>query len=196
MGESRDSKISGPFFWLPGCCFAIRKNVFNQIGGFDESLFLFLEDVDLSWRMRLAGWDLHFVPESVVLHKYMASTSELHPSDIQYLFNRNRPRLILKNYSSKSLARIIPIYTVLQLGLMIWVLMRRRSWELRALLAAWLWNLRNLSGSIIARLQVQALRVRKDSELLQYMYRGIAGVHLAIGTMKHPVFEAYFESTE
>jgi len=188
----RDSLSQGPLFYAPGSCFAVKTGAFRKVGGFDEFLFLFLEDVDLSWRMRLAGWEIALASESVVFHKWMASTSKLTPSDIQYLFNRNRLRLILKNYGNTKLLEIVPMYLSLQIGLLLWIMTRRQGLELRAVLAAWLWNLRNLSHTIRARLRAQHLRAKSDSEIIRYMYRGVAGVHLALGTMKHPVFESYF----
>lgn len=192
LGRLRNSSLVGDFFYAPGSCFAIRRDVFEEVGGFDGNIFLFLEDVDLSWRVRLSGWALTLVPSSVVLHKWMTSTSKLRSSDIQYLFGRNRLRLILKNYSPSRLVRILTIYLVLQLGLIGWVLARKRGLELRAVLAALLWNVRNLSDTFKARKRVQAVRSRSDNEVMGFMYRGIAGLHLALGTMKHPTFEAYF----
>jgi GT2 family glycosyltransferase len=180
------------FFYAPGCCVAIRREVFDKVGGFDESLFLFLEDVDLSWRIRMAGWNIVYVSDSRVLHDWMGSTSQLAPSDIQYLFNRNRLRVILKNYGGVKLIHILPIYLALQLGLILWILRRQQALELRAVLAAWLWNLRNLPSTIRTHQHTQSLRRKSDGDIMQSMYRGIAGIHLALGTMKHPVFDAYF----
>ena len=194
--KPRNSRNIGPLFYAPGSCFAVRDDAFRRVGGFDEFLFLFLEDVDLSWRIRLAGWNIALASESVVFHKWMTSTSKLAPSDIQYLFNRNRLRLILKNYSYTMLLGIVPVYLSLQLGLLLWIMARRKGSELRAVLAAWLWNLRKLPHTIRARQRVQHVRSRSDSEVIRYMYRGIAGVHLALGTMKHPVFENYFNRSK
>ncbi len=192
LGHHRNSNWAKSFFYAPGSCLAIRKEAFHKIGGFDESLFLFLEDVDLSWRLRLAGWELALVPNSVVLHEWMASTSELNSFDIQYLFNRNRLRLILKNYSYPKLVHIFAVYLGLQLGLVLWIVSRKESQELRAVVAAWRWNLRNLSNTMKARQRTQASRKKSDVEIMHTMYRGVAGVHLALRTMEHPVFERYF----
>jgi hypothetical protein len=193
MGRGRGTGADRTrFFYAPGCCVAVRRAAFDWIGGFDESLFLFLEDVDLSWRLRMAGWGIVYASDSVVYHEWMASTSQLTPADIQYLFNRNRLRLILKNYGGATLLRILSAYFVLQLGLILWIVRRRQGLELRAALAAFLWNLRNLPNNIEARERAQIKRRRSDGDVVRFMYGGIAGIHLALGTMKHPVFETYF----
>jgi GT2 family glycosyltransferase len=193
IGKPRNSEMERGFFYLPGSCIVLRKAVFEKTGGFDPQLFLFLEDVDLSWRLRLAGYGLALVTKSTILHEWMKSTGRLSPSDIQYLHNRNRLRLILKNYSMMSLLLVLPIWAVLQLALLGWIIFRRQSLELRTVLAGWLWNTRNLSGTMRARASVQSLRTRKDSEVVKFMYPGMAGVHLLLGTMRHPAFEAYFK---
>jgi len=54
--------------WLPGAFLLIRSKAFFQVGGFDERFFLYVEDFDLSARMRLAGGNLRFVPETRVTH--------------------------------------------------------------------------------------------------------------------------------
>jgi len=193
MGRERSTDADRTrFFYAPGCCVAVRRTAFDWIGGFDESMFLFLEDVDLSWRLRMAGWDIVYAGDSVVYHEWMASTSQLTPTDIQYLFNRNRLRLILKNYGGATLLRVLMAYVVLQLGLILWIVRRRQVLELRAVIAALLWNLRNLPNNLKARQHAQLSRRRSDRDIVRFMYRGIAGIHLVLGTMKHPVFETYF----
>jgi len=55
---------------ISGAAFAIRREDFDSIGGFDEDFFLYMEDTDLSWRLRKAGMALRLVPDAVVRHSY------------------------------------------------------------------------------------------------------------------------------
>jgi GT2 family glycosyltransferase len=61
--------------WLSGACFLIRTSVFRELGGFDESYFMYFEDVDLGQRVGLAGWDNVYVPTASVMHTGAHSTS-------------------------------------------------------------------------------------------------------------------------
>ena len=54
--------------WSSAACCLIHKKTFEEIGGFDENIFLYLEDVDLSWRFRLNGYKLMYVPFAKVFH--------------------------------------------------------------------------------------------------------------------------------
>ncbi|MCS7040794.1 MAG: glycosyltransferase, partial [Anaerolineae bacterium] len=62
--------------WVFGACggaAAYRRTVWEQLGGFDERLYMYLEDVDLAWRMQRAGWRTLFVPEARVYHHLSAT---------------------------------------------------------------------------------------------------------------------------
>ena len=52
---------------------AYRREAWEQAGGFDERLFMYLEDVDLAWRLRLAGWDAVFAPAARLYHHLSAT---------------------------------------------------------------------------------------------------------------------------
>ncbi|WP_018635379.1 glycosyltransferase family 2 protein [Parafrankia elaeagni] len=54
--------------WLSGSCQLLRRDVFESVGGFDESYFMFMEDVDLGRRIGLTGSQLVYVPSAVVEH--------------------------------------------------------------------------------------------------------------------------------
>ncbi|MDT7757195.1 MAG: N-acetylglucosaminyl-diphospho-decaprenol L-rhamnosyltransferase, partial [Mycobacterium sp.] len=54
--------------WLSGSCLLVRKAAFDEIGGFDERYFMYMEDVDLGDRMRRAGWQNVYVPTAEILH--------------------------------------------------------------------------------------------------------------------------------
>ncbi len=54
--------------WFSAACVLLRRTAFEAVGGFDEDFFLYFEDVDLSRRLRHAGWRLGSVPEAVAYH--------------------------------------------------------------------------------------------------------------------------------
>ncbi len=53
---------------VPGAFFLVRRNVFEQLGGFDERFFLYYEDVDFSYRAHLAGWQTLYLADIAVYH--------------------------------------------------------------------------------------------------------------------------------
>ena len=54
--------------WSSAAAIAVRRDVYARLGGFDEKIFMYAEDVDLSWRIRSHGYKLRFVPKSVINH--------------------------------------------------------------------------------------------------------------------------------
>ncbi|MDI6803691.1 MAG: glycosyltransferase family 2 protein [Bacteroidota bacterium] len=54
--------------YASSCVLLIRREIFNQVSGFDEKLFNYSEDLDLSWKVRLLGYDLIFVPTANAIH--------------------------------------------------------------------------------------------------------------------------------
>lgn len=70
----RDQRVD----WISGSCMMLRRSAFDQIGGFDESFFMYAEDVDLCRRLRDAGWATLYVPGARVVHVQGVSSSR-HP---------------------------------------------------------------------------------------------------------------------
>ncbi len=64
--------------WVSGACFLVRRPPFEQVGGFDESYFMYAEDVDLCWRLTRAGWRIGYAPSATVTHLQGISTDR-HP---------------------------------------------------------------------------------------------------------------------
>jgi GT2 family glycosyltransferase len=59
---------TGETNWCSGACLLVRRAAFDELGGFDPAFFLYCEDVDLSWRAWLAGWQCLYVPDARCLH--------------------------------------------------------------------------------------------------------------------------------
>jgi len=95
-----------------GGIFLLRKDFMESLGGFDEDFFMYHEDHDLSWRIRLQGKKLLVNPKAVIYHKYQFSKS---PGKFYYS-EKNRLHLLFKNYSLKTLLLISPALIIVELA--------------------------------------------------------------------------------
>ena len=73
-----DHTTAGEVDWVSGTCMLVRRSTFEAVGGFDERYFMYVEDVDLCWRLREAGWRIGYEPAGRVIHTIGVS-SELAP---------------------------------------------------------------------------------------------------------------------
>jgi N-acetylglucosaminyl-diphospho-decaprenol L-rhamnosyltransferase len=64
--------------WVSGACFLVRRDAWDSVGGFDPGYFMYMEDVDLCWRLGKAGWTVGYVPTADVRHDQGLSTNR-HP---------------------------------------------------------------------------------------------------------------------
>ncbi|RDI76260.1 putative glycosyltransferase [Gaiella occulta] len=81
-----------------------RRQLLDEVGLFDEDFFAYLEDVDLAWRARRAGWRCLYAPGAVVAHR-RGSTGRRIPRRVSYLAWRNHPWLLAKNADRRMLVR-------------------------------------------------------------------------------------------
>lgn len=95
-------------FWASGAAFIIRADIFYALGGFDEDYFAHMEEIDLCWRIHRAGFDIVYVPESVVYHEGGATLPYKSPNKI-FLNFRNNLATLIKNLPFYKLLLIIPL---------------------------------------------------------------------------------------
>jgi hypothetical protein len=86
----------------------IRRASFLAAGGFDESYFAYLEDVDLGWRLWSGGERVLFAPDAVVHHRSSATSDLLGLYNRGFLFERNAFLTAYKNYEDGVWERIMP----------------------------------------------------------------------------------------
>ncbi|HEX6634057.1 MAG TPA: glycosyltransferase family 2 protein [Usitatibacter sp.] len=68
--------------WVSGAAFLVRRAAFEAVGGFDPRIFMYGEDVDLSWRLRAAGWRLAYQPKLAVVHETYREAAEVKPLQV------------------------------------------------------------------------------------------------------------------
>ena len=68
--------------WVSGAATLLRRSAFDAVGGFDTHLFMYGEDVDLSWRLRAAGFRLRYLPRFAVVHRTYAKPAEVKPLQV------------------------------------------------------------------------------------------------------------------
>jgi len=83
--------------WTSGACMCVRTQVYKECGGLDAAFFAHMEEIDLCWRMRNAGYLLACVPQSVVYHLGGGSLNYESPRKT-YLNHRNNLLMIYKNH--------------------------------------------------------------------------------------------------
>lgn len=147
---------------VSGAAFAVRRDLFQRLGGFDAAYFMYMEETDLSWRAQLAGYRCVYEPRSVVYHHYRLRFG---PRKTFYQ-ERNRYRLLLKTLKWPTLLLLLPALVLAEIVTWGFVLIGdRANWsgKLRAygtLFAEWP-DIRR------QRRRTQRTRVVPDRRLLQ-----------------------------
>jgi GT2 family glycosyltransferase len=106
LGEPADGEAEEPVevFGASGGAALLRRAMLDELGGLDDSFFFALEDVDLAWRARMAGWRALYVPGAVVWHHH--GTTGRHTSPFKHFHvGRNRVRMLAKNAEPGHLRR-------------------------------------------------------------------------------------------
>lgn len=94
LGQPDDGRFDHPVevFGFSGGAAVLRTLAVRAVGGFSSDWFMYYEDTDLSWRLRLAGWRIVYEPGAVVRHRHAASSDPTSPS---FAFHNERNRLLM-----------------------------------------------------------------------------------------------------
>lgn len=101
--------------WVLGAALAIRCAAFEAVGGFDESFFMYSEEVDLCYRLRAAGWQVHFAPVTSVVHVGGASTAR-HRAEMAARVYQSMDHFYRRHYSAwrRRWLRLVVAYLMLR----------------------------------------------------------------------------------
>jgi len=101
-------KKPGDTLFACGGSMAIRREVYEDAGRFDEDFFAYYEDVDLGFRLWVLGYRVMYVPSSLAYHHHMSTSRRIDVHKIRLLQMRNPLWLIYKNYEEPVLQRVLP----------------------------------------------------------------------------------------
>jgi len=99
-----------PVDHAPACCLLVRKEVFQRIGLMDSRYFTYVEDTDFSYRAKMAGMRLMYLPSATLLHKAHSLTGGLFSDFMMRYTTRNRIYFMLKHFGPWRGLYYIPAY--------------------------------------------------------------------------------------
>ncbi|MBT3216619.1 MAG: glycosyltransferase family 2 protein [Candidatus Marinimicrobia bacterium] len=166
--ENRD------LFWASGASIAIRKSVLDEIGGLDDDFVHHMEEIDLCWRMLLGGYRLRIRTDSMIYH-YAGGTIKPDSFMKVYWNHRNSVFMMMKNYSKKRLAYLLPFRFLLDYLVVIKAILTFDFEKTTAVLEAHKWLIKKFPIIRTKRNDVQSLRKVDDGSLDHLMlHRSLA----------------------
>ena len=151
----------------PGCAFVIEKKLFSELGGFDEKMFIFHEELDLCWRAYLVGEEVHRADRCRFFHLTggVVSTWTI---ERRYLGERNNIRSVLKNYSCPVLFIILPVYLFINCCEVFYLLLTGQLKTIKeGYWRAWLDNIKDFKNILREHNKIQRQRTVNDFEYLK-----------------------------
>jgi GT2 family glycosyltransferase len=154
---------------VSGAAFIARREALEEIGGFDERFFMYLEDTELSLRARLAGWDVVLAPRSRVIHEYELRI----PSSKFYYLERNRLLMLANIFRWRTIVALAPVLLITEIGVW-WFALRTGHGLAGAKLASYLALVAGVPAMLRHRKRAQEIRRVTDRALLDVLQSALA----------------------
>ncbi|MBU0898062.1 glycosyltransferase family 2 protein [Patescibacteria group bacterium] len=168
----------------------VSKKIFLKVGMFDESYFMYHDDIELSFKIKLLGYRVVFAPKSVVYHKY-----EFERSNKKVFFmERNRFRFLLEFFKLPTLIIIFPAFILMEIGMLPYEIINK--WINKKLkVYLYFFNFKNIKRILKKRAFAQKLRKISDKEML----KGVVGIidfqeieNPVLKYIANPLFNVYW----
>lgn len=175
----RNEKDNGQYDNLPeigafsGGAMLIRKELFKQIGSFDETYFMYFEDVDLSWRLRLSGYKIVPASNSLVYHVGSASSGIVTPTRVwdpspffAFEMTKNYLYCWFKNSKPKTVICYSPVVWCVIISMCLLAIIRKKPNIFAAHIKAVIWIIRNARTIYKKGTEIQKLKNGQSDDLL------------------------------
>jgi len=178
--------------YASGAALLVRASTIAELGAWETGFFMYHEDVEWSLRLRIAGYDIHLVRDSIFFHKYQFSRSITN----FFWMERNRYGVLLMYYRWPTLALLSPMLAVMELGQIFFAIKRGWFSERKKLYAYWV-KKESWQMWLAKRKRIQSLRTRTDRYMLSYTVPTIAFQekfmeHWLLSHVANPIMTVYY----
>ncbi len=186
-GDMEYPEIKG---YASGCSFITKKEVIDKIGGYNEDYWMYHDDIEMSWKVKLSGYKIVWAPKSIMYHKYEFSRSIM----MLYYMERNRYIAVFTFYRLPTLILILPALLAMDLGMLFysvasgWFPTKMKIYGYFLKPSSWLKIFK-------ARSEIKRLRVKKDKEIVKYFTGEVLYQEIASPILKHivnPILNLYW----
>lgn len=154
-------------FYAKGASMIVKREALSAAGLFEPQLFLFFDETDLCWRIRLSGYKILFVPTSIVLHAAGRTVSRLQCQRLLYFSTRNHIFLLLTNYNAANTLSTLLVSLIWETRNIGKFIVTRKPYLISSTIAAMVWNLTNFRYIWIKRKQIQKFVRKVSDEVIQ-----------------------------
>ena len=170
--------LRGEVLYVSTAGMLVRRAALEAVGGFDERYPAFRDDLDLCWRLWLAGHRVAVVPQAVGYHiaarsRYLRTSREARPWEQRFLAERHTLSTLLKCYGRARVVLLLPVLVVVAVLKVLAFVLTRRVTAAWAVIRAWVWNVQALPSTLRRRRSVQQGRMRSDRELDRLFATGL-----------------------
>ncbi len=157
-------------FWTSGAAMFVRASALNLSGNLDEDFVHHMEEVDLCWRLNLAGFKLKVIPRSFIYH-YEGATIKPQSFKKLYWNYRNNIFMMMKNYAAGGLWKYLTVRYILDAVNIFSLLFQLKFSQTYAIIKAHFWILSHLGLILQKRKIVQSRRRVSDNEIMKNIYQ-------------------------
>ncbi len=156
-------------FWTCGAAMFIRRSVLEITGDFDPTIVHHMDEIDLCWRMHMAGYTCKVVPQSVI-HHYGGATIQALSFKKMYWNHRNSLYVVMKNYNRRNAITKTLVHFILDYMAAANSMVQGKFIHARAICAAHIWIILHFFLILKKRKEVQQRRKVSDQVILKKMY--------------------------
>lgn len=167
-----NNEILEDLFFTCWVCILLKKEFYKRTLWLDNDFFMYVEEVDWMWRVRLHWWNIGQLSNLFVYHAWSWSTWEWIKYRVFLWRNQNTLQMLIKNYTLHNLFWVLPIYILVNIAEIIAFLL---FWKFKiafSYIEWWIYNIKILPKTLEKRKVIQKNRVISDREIMKYMYKG------------------------
>ena len=177
--------------YASGCSFITSQEVIDRIGYYDEEYWMYHDDVEMGWRVKLAGYRIYLAPRSIVYHKYEFGRS----MRMLYYMERNRYLAMFHYYTCPTLLLLLPAIAAMEAGMLLYSIPGRWT-GVKIKSASYFWRPSTWVKIMKKRKKIRSLRKRKEKDVIKHFEGRVLFQEIENPVLKYvanPVFNIYWQ---